>query len=134
MAKFSNNSKIKLRSCDEKLQLLFNVVIQNFDCTIIDGYRSNIEQNRLFLEKKSKLSAGKSKHNTNPSKAIDVAPYIAGKGLSFDLNQCYFFAGYVIRIAEELGITLRWGGDWDSDGNLNDQSFNDLVHFELLGE
>ncbi len=30
----------------------------------------------------------------------------------------YFFAGIVKGIAWELGIGVRWGGDWDSDNDL----------------
>lgn len=30
-----------------------------------------------------------------------------------------------------MGVTLRWGGDWDSDTEVNDNSFDDLVHFEI---
>ena len=41
------------------------------------------------------------------------------------------FAGYVQGVAEQLGIKIRWGGDWDSDFDFKDQTFNDLVHFEL---
>jgi peptidoglycan L-alanyl-D-glutamate endopeptidase CwlK len=26
---------------------------------------------------------------------------------------------------------IRWGGDWDMDNDLSDNTFNDLVHFEL---
>ena len=30
-----------------------------------------------------------------------------------------------------MGIDLIWGGDWDGDTDLNDNNFDDLVHFEL---
>jgi peptidoglycan L-alanyl-D-glutamate endopeptidase CwlK len=35
--------------------------------------------------------------------------------------------------AAELGVSLRWGGDWDGDGSRRDHSFIDLPHFELKG-
>jgi peptidoglycan LD-endopeptidase CwlK len=31
-----------------------------------------------------------------------------------------------------MGIEIRWGGDWDGDGDLSDHKFNDLPHFELI--
>jgi len=34
-------------------------------------------------------------------------------------------------VASQMGIKIRWGGDWDSDGSVCDNKFNDLVHFEL---
>jgi peptidoglycan L-alanyl-D-glutamate endopeptidase CwlK len=30
-----------------------------------------------------------------------------------------------------MGIKIRWGGDWDSDGDINDNRFDDLVHVEI---
>ena len=41
-------------------------------------------------------------------------------------------AGYIQATADKLGIKIRWGGDWDSDGDLDDQTFMDLGHFELV--
>jgi len=31
-----------------------------------------------------------------------------------------------------MGVDLRWGGDWDSDTEVRDNSFDDLVHFEIV--
>ena len=131
MPKFSKTSLSRLKTCDEKLQTLFNVVIQYFDCTIIQGNRSKEAQNEYYLKGLSKLKYPFSKHNTDPSIAVDVAPYLQ-TGLSFDKDQCYYFGGFVKGIAKMLNIKIRWGGDWDSDNDVTDQTFNDLVHFELI--
>ena len=40
--------------------------------------------------------------------------------------------GMIKGIAKEKGIKIRWGGDWDSDGEVLDQTFMDLVHIEVL--
>ena len=48
------------------------------------------------------------------------------------LNSFYYFGGIVRGIALEMGIRIRWGGDWDGDHTLNDQNFNDLLHFEVI--
>jgi peptidoglycan LD-endopeptidase CwlK len=74
MPKYSNRSKEKLESCHHDLQKLFNEVIKYYDCTIIEGFRSNECQEELCCQGKSTLKAGKSKHNQNLSLAIDVAP------------------------------------------------------------
>ena len=34
-------------------------------------------------------------------------------------------------IAKQMGINIRFGGDWDSDGDTKDNNFDDLVHVEL---
>lgn len=33
--------------------------------------------------------------------------------------------------ANKLGIAIRWGADWDQDGNLRDRGESDSPHFEL---
>ena len=35
-------------------------------------------------------------------------------------------------IALAKGIKLRWGGDWDGDGDMTDQTLHDKPHFELM--
>jgi peptidoglycan LD-endopeptidase CwlK len=32
----------------------------------------------------------------------------------------------------EITHRVRWGGDWDSDYDLDDNKFDDLPHFELV--
>lgn len=74
--------------------------------------------------------------------AIDIMPY-KGKSNAFsgkikDNARFYFMAGIVFAITEELYeqnlIThkIRWGGDWDSNTLFDDNSFDDLPHFELI--
>jgi len=89
----------------------------------------------LFQKGLSKVEWPNGKHNTTPSMAADIAPYPIDWE---DSGRFYFFAGYVSCVAVKLfaegKIThrVRWGGDWDSDRHMDDQSFDDLVHFELV--
>lgn len=115
-------------SCDVRLHFIFEEVIKHFDCTILEGYRSNEKQQEVYDMGLSHTKPGKSKHNKKPSLAIDVAPYPVDWN---DIYRFYYFAGVVKGIALQLDIPLRWGGDWDGDTDLHDQSFMDLVHFEL---
>jgi hypothetical protein len=41
-------------------------------------------------------------------------------------------AGVMLACAGARGYVVRWGGDWDNDGDLMDQEFHDLPHFELV--
>lgn len=34
-------------------------------------------------------------------------------------------------MGEMFNIPVRWGGDWDSDWRTVDNSFDDLMHFEI---
>lgn len=140
MPKFSKSSNDKLGTCREELQIVFRETVKIFDCTIIEGYRSPKRQIELFNAGRSKVKKGK--HNKVPSSAIDVGPYVAGRGIPWpkigsktyvkDLALFYYFAGHVMDRAASMGIKLRWGGDWDRDNDLTDQTFDDLVHFEIL--
>jgi hypothetical protein len=49
-----------------------------------------------------------------------------------DIESMYNFVGYVQGIADQLGIKIRSGADWDMDGDFGDQSFIDAAHFELV--
>lgn len=130
MAKFGKVSLSRLDTCDPRLQHLFLVVVEKYDCAIICGHRNKEDQNKAFAEGKSKLKWPKGKHNTLPSKAVDVAPWING-AISWDYKECEKFGRYVLTVAKELGIKIRWGGDWDNNPKTPNK-FNDLVHFELV--
>ncbi len=139
MPKFSRSSKEKLETCREELKMLFREVIKEFDCTILYGYRTEENQNRLFEQKKSKLKWPKSKHNKGPSMAVDVAPYYANHDPHIDWKdreKFVCFAGYVMGLAGQMNIKLRWGGAWKGLGKLNKdhykKPFDDLVHWELI--
>lgn len=128
MPKFGRTSRARLETCHPDLQRVFNEVIKTWDCSILCGHRSEADQNAAYSKGASKLKFPKSKHNQYPSIAVDVAPYPIDWN---DLGRFYMFAGYVHRVAEEMGVSLRYGGDWDGDSRTTDQKFNDLPHFEL---
>lgn len=122
--------------CDRELQRLFNKIVIYADCSILEGYRSQIKQDEYFRTKRSKVKWPHGKHNSRPSKAVDVAPYPRPKNWGEDhwkdMVKFYEFAAIVFYEAKIMGIKIRWGGDWDGDGNYRDQKFDDLVHFELI--
>jgi peptidoglycan L-alanyl-D-glutamate endopeptidase CwlK len=128
MARFSEKSTARLAECHIDLQRVFNIVIRRRDCTILCGHRGQEEQDEAFRTGKSKLQWPYGKHNTKPSSAIDVVPYPVNWN---DKQSMIHFAGYVLGVAEGLGIKLRWGGDWNGNFDLKDENFFDLPHFEL---
>jgi hypothetical protein len=125
------------------------------DCSIIEGHRTQKKQDSLF-PKFTKVQWPKSKHNKLPSEAIHVVPYLPGigaiVGTKGQINQIAaqyevsyaqaedvmrdsfsFLAGAVIMAGRKHGVKIRWGGDWDRDGDLFDNSFDDLAHYEIDG-
>ena len=147
MANFGERSKKVLETVHPDLRAIHNYVIQFFDHSVYEGLRTDEKQLEYFLEGKSKLnpriktSRKKAKHLKQEdgfSHATDSAPY----PISFERKEkararFYMYAGYMFMACEILytqrRIThkLRWGGDWDSDKDFKDQSFDDLPHMEL---
>lgn len=129
MPSFSKNSLEKLSTCHSDLQKLFKKVVAKFDCTILCGHRDEKEQNLMFKSGRSQLIFPSSKHNSFISVAVDVAPYPIDWQ---DRERFHYFAGYVLGIAEKLGVDVVWGGDWNNDKEVQDNKFDDLPHFELV--
>ncbi len=136
MPKFSQASFSKLSTCHIDLQVLFFEVIKHFDCTILEGYRNQADQEKAFKLGNTQLHYPYGRHNKIPSMAVDVTPY----PIEWDNDKrSYWFAGFVMGIAQKLKDegkmthSVRYGGDWNSDYNIDLENFKDLVHFELVG-
>ena len=130
MPRFGKRSIGRLQTCDQKLQELFYEVVKHFDCSIIEGNRGEERQNKAFADGKSKVKYPNGKHNQNPSIAVDVAPYPIDWS---DRDRFHYFGGFVLGVAKEMGMNIRWGGDWNQDTHTKDNKFDDLVHFEIKG-
>lgn len=131
MSRFSRRSASRLATCDARLIRLFEFVVVEFDCTILGGHRGRKLQDRLFDAGKSKVRFPNSRHNSTPSLAVDAAPYPVDWE---DRERFVYFGGFVKGMATALEIPIRWGGDWDRDTRVKDNDFDDLVHFELIGD
>jgi peptidoglycan LD-endopeptidase CwlK len=137
MPKFGKRSAANLAEANEDLQVLFNEVVNEYDCSVIEGRRGEAEQNSLFAAGKSKLKFPKSKHNSapgDPCDAVDVVPYPIDWN---DRDRFMHFGGYVLGVAHRLyqegrmNQRIRWGGDWNGDNTFN-ESFWDAPHFETV--
>ena len=131
MPYFGSKSMSRLNTCDERLKVLFKEVVKDFDCSVTEGYRNEETQNRYYDEGRSKVKYPLGNHNHQPSRAVDVYPFPIDVK---DRDRFHFFAGYVRAVADQLGIKIRWGGNWRNDLNkgLRRNKFDDLVHFELV--
>jgi hypothetical protein len=128
MPYFSKRSKSRLSTCDERLQEVFTEVIKHVDCSVLEGHRSKERQNKLYDEGRTKVKYPNGRHNSSPSKAVDVTPYPVDWE---DRERQTLFAGFVIGIGRSMGYNLRWGGDWDMDFQVMDNRFDDFPHFEI---
>jgi len=137
MSHFSAQSLAKLQTCHKDLQILFAHVIQEYDCSVICGQRNKEDQDAAYAAGNSKLQYPLSKHNSQPSSAVDVAPY-EKTGIDWGKLQSCYFAGYVKGVADRLFVLgvmkhrIRMGIDWDGDNDVDDTTFWDACHFELI--
>lgn len=146
MPSFSNSSLQVLDTCHHSLQELFLKVVQTYDCQALVGARSEAEEQKAIDTGHSKLkNPMESKHVIGPgrplSEALDAAPFpVIWPEINMQrlgeyvhtVGRFYHFAGYVLSVASELHIPIRWGGDWNRDLIFTDQTFDDLDHFEVI--
>ena len=126
MPRFGKRSKERLRGIDARLVSVLNELIKIMDVTIIEGLRSEQRQEKLLKAGSTKTKF--SKHITG--KAVDLAPYPIDWE---DRDRFHYMGGMIRGIAKQLNVPVRWGGDWDGDGETKDNSFDDLVHVEIKG-
>ena len=134
MGVLSSESQRRLTSVHPHLVIVAEEVVKQYDCIVHynGGHRSKETQDSLYPTY-SKVKFPNSYHNVYPSMALDFGPWYKSEP-HIDWNDkegFYHFAGYVRGVAHSMGIPLVWGGDWDSDYDLDDQTFYDLVHFQL---
>ena len=136
------------------LQELCGRVIKKRDISLLVGHRGKEEQNLAFSRNVSTKQWPDSKHNHYPSMAVDAAPYpipdewgdLDGQTLKArDLNwkervkfyeMCASFEDSWHEMCDldsslSSKYKLRFGKDWNGDGDYRDQSFDDLPHIEL---
>ena len=142
MPQFGSASRAVLDTVRPELVKTLEIVVIEFDITALEGRRSWDRQAELLRQGKTTKGPGESRHNPPKlpdgtedhdwlSDAVDVAPYpIDWK----DAKRFIYMAGLIIGVGRTLGFNIRWGGNWDEDQVIiDDQSFDDLPHFEYVG-
>jgi peptidoglycan L-alanyl-D-glutamate endopeptidase CwlK len=149
----------RLATVHPELQNLMKAVGEHFPNTILEGERTVEQQEKNVAKGVSQTM--NSKHVRTPAEAVDAAPdplswpqaakllsrieSVAGQltdeqeaevmalveGYVREVSRWYYFGGFVLGYAQELNVEIRWGGDWNSNRQLEDQTFHDLPHFEI---
>ncbi|MFH1742796.1 MAG: M15 family peptidase [bacterium] len=132
MPTFGKNSEKHLATCCPLLPPLARRIVKRFDCSVVYGRRGKKAQDHAFDMGWTSKKYPSSLHNVEApklSRAIDLVPWPIDWN---DIRRNYYFSGYVRGIAEEIGIPLRHGSDWDGDYDINDQTLDDPCHFEVV--
>ena len=124
--KFGKRSLDNLRGVHPDLvKVVYRALeLSPIDFTITEGLRTVARQKELVAKGLSKTM--NSRHITGH--AIDIVP------LPVDWNNAQPFvevSKYFFQAAKELGVAIRWGGDWNENGDWRDEKFRDLPHYEL---
>ena len=122
MFKFSSQSLKNLETCDPQLIFLCKKVMETqvIDFSIIQGHRTQEQQDKALISLASLVSWPNSKHNSRPSLAVDIAPYPIDWN---DKESFALLAGLMLGVAASNGILIKWGGHF--------KSLQDMPHFEL---
>lgn len=138
MPNFGTASKAALKKCHPLLRAIAEEAIKEIDFKVLDATRGRLAQEKAFRQGNSKARFGDSAHNYVPAIAFDLfpAPYIWPDDTTKTAEQrkqarqaFIDLSKVILRIGKEKGTPLRWGGDWNMDGNLSDGW--DMPHFEL---
>lgn len=129
MPSFGPKSLAIRETLHPKLQKVVDEVVKHLDITLLQGVRTPEQEKALVASGASTTMNSKHLPDANgKSRAVDLAKF----PLDWDnTEQFILVAGYVLGIAEMLGIKLVWGGDWNRDFNTLDTGFRDLDHFQL---
>ncbi len=132
MRTWGTKSEKVYNELDESLQRIVTRVRDEVcDISLLEGHRPKIRQEAMFITGMSEVHWPDSKHNALPALAVDLQPYPFSKRKEKQWAQLAYMAAHAIRIALEEGVVIRWGGDWNENGDLTDQKFDDLFHIEL---
>ena len=132
MRTWSKGSAQRLSTCNDDVRWLMCTVRDEVaDISILTGHRGQAEQDQKFAEGKSQVKWPNGKHNTYPSNAVDFQPYPVPEKKEKLWAALAYIAGRAIEIGKRRGLRVRWGGDWNGNGDLTDQTFDDLYHLEV---
>ena len=127
--KLGKKSLSKLEGVNPDLVAVTKLAIKKtpIDFAITCGLRTKEEQARLVASGAS--TTMRSKHISG--RAVDVAAIVDNQARWEPMLYSHIAKAF-FESAKELGIKIRWGGDWNCNGDSGDEKFFDGPHFELM--
>lgn len=113
------------------------IEITRQDFSVLEGVRTPERQAELYAQGRSKpgqivtwtMTSNHFKQADGYGHAVDLVPYPLDWS---DLKAFDAIAMAMFDAADELGLKIRWGADWDQDGNIREKGESDSPHFELV--
>ena len=133
--KWSKDSAARLATVDPMLAAVVNEALRAcpFDIKVYTGHRGEKEQEQKFKAGWSKVHYPHSRHNSMPSRAVDIAPLNKHGSIDWGVDNPQWFVlyGVMAACASKHGVKLRWGGDWAGNGTYHESGLIDYSHYEL---
>jgi peptidoglycan L-alanyl-D-glutamate endopeptidase CwlK len=142
MFTFSERSLNNLKGVHPKLVAVVHRALElsTIDFTVLEGVRTQARQDELWAQGRTtpgqvvtwvQTSGTHGIQADGYGHAVDLAPYPIDwtDQKRFDQLATVMFAA-----AKELGVTLRWGGNWDMDNFVHEHGESDSPHFELFNQ
>ena len=131
--KLGKTSLARLKGVDETL---VNVVkraieISEVDFTVLEGVRTLERQRELYAQGRTapgKIVTWTMKSRHIEGKAVDLVPYPLDWS---DLEKFNKIKDAMFQSAKELDVNLRWGADWNGNGEYREKGEYDSPHFEI---
>lgn len=128
---WGTKSKAERATSDPRLNEIGDIVLQIKNHSVIKGHRGQAEQHEAFISNNSKLDWPDGNHNAMPSKAQDVRTYPWPEKESDQREEQLYLLGLYRGVGHMLGYKIRTGADWDRDGEIADNGFDDFFHVEI---
>lgn len=137
--RLSAASKRKLENVHPLLVAVVELALlkSKVDFKVIEGVRTKERQKVLYAQ--GRTAPGpivtwtlNSNHFVNKTTGFGHAVDLLPEPYDWkDLRQFDLMAEAMMEAAKELGVTIRWGADWDSDGKPREKGETDSPHFEI---
>ena len=116
-------SMSRLKGVDEQLVNIVKraIEISDVDFTVLEGVRTLERQRELYAQGRTapgKIVTWTMKSKHIEGKAVDLVPYPLDWN---DLEKFNKIKDAMFQAAKELDVNLRWGADWDGDGNYREK-------------
>ena len=113
------------------------IEITRQDFSVLEGVRTPERQSELYAQGRSKpgqivtwtMTSNHFVQADGYGHAVDLVPYPLDWS---DLKAFDAIAMAMFDAADELGLKIRWGADWDMDGKPREKGESDSPHFELV--
>lgn len=112
------------------------IQISDQDFMVLEGVRTPARQKELYAQGRTKpgpkvtwtLTSNHFKQADGFGHAVDLVPYPVDWNTASKFDAIY---KAMMVAADDLGVEIRSGQDWDGDGKLREKGESDSPHWEL---